>query len=56
MNDAVFKASLEDAPIPSSTLLSEFVKGPDTDLYVFYGKSLSIQRESNQLLNKYKKK
>lgn len=36
MNEVVFKANLEEEPIPSTTLLSEFVKGPDADLYVFY--------------------
>ncbi len=37
MNDVVFKAALEEDPLPGSTLLSEFVKGPDADLLVFYG-------------------
>lgn len=36
MNDLVFKANLEEESLPGTTLLSEFIKGPDADLYVFY--------------------
>jgi hypothetical protein len=42
MNDVVLKAALEEEPLPGSTLLSEFVKGPDADLFVFYGTPLVI--------------
>jgi hypothetical protein len=47
MNNVVFKANLEEEPLPSSTLLSEFVKSPDADLYVFYGTPSSTQRGSS---------
>jgi hypothetical protein len=37
MNNPIFRGTLEGDPLPSSTLLSECVKGPDQDLYIFYG-------------------
>lgn len=45
MNDLVFKASLEQQDaLPGSTLLSDFVTSPDSDLYVFYGTFVVTQR------------
>jgi hypothetical protein len=42
MNELVFKAALEEEPLPGTTLLSDFVKSPDADLFVFYGNELLI--------------
>jgi hypothetical protein len=44
MNDIVYKAALEEEPLPGTTLLSDFVKSPDADLFVFYGTPFLIQR------------
>ena len=48
MTNVVFKASLEEEPLTGDTFLADFVKGADTDLYVFYGTSLSTQRASSR--------
>jgi hypothetical protein len=48
MNDIVFKSNLEEGPIPGTTLLSEFIIGPDSDLYVFYEGIKPIIKEAEK--------
>ena len=36
MTNVIYKAKLEEEGTPGTTLLSDFVTEPDTDLYVFY--------------------
>lgn len=37
LSEVEFRASPDGGPVPKDTLLSDYIKGPESELFIFYG-------------------